>query len=116
MSEHGFRFGAAVVLIATRQQRQRWWKFFILGALLLCLTGSLAWQAQARLRAAAVAHNAQNRAPLPPGARAFKDLPYVTIGGHPRQKLDLYVPASPKEPLLVWIHGGGWTGGSKNDA
>jgi acetyl esterase/lipase len=38
---------------------------------------------------------------------------------NPRQTLDLYTPkkASPNpRPLLVYIHGGGWEGGSKNDA
>jgi acetyl esterase/lipase len=50
---------------------------------------------------------------LPPGARALRDLPYVT-NGHERQKLDLYLPATPKGPLLVVIHGGGWTQGSKD--
>ena len=49
---------------------------------------------------------------LPPGARAFRDLPYVSHG-HPRQKLDLYLPASPKGPVIIWIHGGGWIGGTK---
>ena len=33
--------------------------------------------------------------------------------GHGQQKLDLYLPAQPKGPLLVWIHGGGWRGGNK---
>jgi acetyl esterase/lipase len=33
--------------------------------------------------------------------------------GDPGQKLDLYVPAKPTGPLLVWIHGGGWRSGSK---
>eukprot|EP01031_Cornospumella_fuschlensis_P012452 gene12452-15217_t len=36
------------------------------------------------------------------------------------EKLDLYLPATPPEgklsPALVWIHGGGWTGGTKNEA
>lgn len=58
---------------------------------------------------------AQEAAGLPAGARAFKDLAYAE-NGHARQKLDLYVPASPKGPLLVWIHGGGWVGGSKDPA
>ena len=53
--------------------------------------------------------------PLPPGAKSFLDLSYVT-NGHPRQKLDLYLPASPKGPLLIWIHGGGWRAGTKADA
>lgn len=51
---------------------------------------------------------------LPQGAaRVLRDLPYVP-NGHARQKLDLYLPATPKGPLLIYIHGGGWAGGSKN--
>jgi acetyl esterase/lipase len=35
-------------------------------------------------------------------------------GGSERQMLDLYLPASGTNwPLIVWIHGGGWTEGSK---
>lgn len=49
---------------------------------------------------------------LPSDARTIKDISYVT-NGTPPQKLDLYVPAKPTGPLLVWIHGGGWRGGSK---
>ena len=54
-------------------------------------------------------------AQLPPGAKALRDQSYVT-NGHPRQKLDLFLPESPKGPLLVWIHGGGWIAGTKSDA
>ncbi|MEZ0255503.1 MAG: alpha/beta hydrolase fold domain-containing protein [Chthoniobacter sp.] len=56
-----------------------------------------------------------NAAPaLPPGAaRVVRDVAYVP-NGHARQKLDLYVPVAPKGPLLVYIHGGGWSGGSKS--
>jgi len=51
---------------------------------------------------------------LPQGAaKVLRDLSYVP-NGHARQKLDLYLPAAPKGPLLVYIHGGGWAGGSKN--
>jgi len=49
---------------------------------------------------------------LPGGARKLTDLAYVA-DGHARQKLDLYLPEKPTGPLVVWVHGGGWRGGSK---
>jgi acetyl esterase/lipase len=56
----------------------------------------------------------QSSAPYSPRVRLHKDLAYLP-NGHERQKLDLYVPESRDElmPLIVWIHGGGWMGGSK---
>jgi acetyl esterase/lipase len=51
---------------------------------------------------------------LSEGARVLREIAYVE-NGHQRQKLDLYVPAKPAGPLLVWIHGGGWRGGDKNN-
>src|ERR1043165_8278684 len=50
---------------------------------------------------------------LPEDAKILLNLPYVE-NGHAQQKLDLYLPAQPKGPLLVWIHGGGWVGGTKD--
>jgi len=50
---------------------------------------------------------------LPEDAKVLSNLAYVE-NGHAQQKLDLYLPAQPKGPLLVWIHGGGWRGGSKD--
>lgn len=48
--------------------------------------------------------------------KTIKDIPYVT-GGHERQKLDLYLPESANGPvpLLIWVHGGGWQNGSKEN-
>lgn len=46
------------------------------------------------------------------GTKTLRDLSYVKAG-HARQKLDLYLPAQKQAPLLVYIHGGGWRGGSK---
>ena len=54
--------------------------------------------------------------PNVPNLVAHRDLEYIP-GGHARQKLDLYLPEkadpSGKKPLIVWVHGGAWLGGSK---
>lgn len=52
---------------------------------------------------------------IPPHVQRYRDLAYVP-NGHPRQKLDLYVPDLPEGamPLIVWIHGGAWEYGSKS--
>jgi acetyl esterase/lipase len=51
---------------------------------------------------------------LPEGTRPDRDLAY---GTHERQKLDLYRPKSGGPfPLVLWIHGGAWEGGSKDGA
>src|SRR5262245_27661682 len=52
---------------------------------------------------------------LPGGAKLHADLEYVP-GGHERQRLDLYVPAKADAPtpVIVWVHGGAWMGGSKD--
>jgi acetyl esterase/lipase len=45
-----------------------------------------------------------------------KDIPYIEgKDGDERQKLDLYLPKGAKNyPTLFFIHGGGWTGGSRS--
>ena len=53
--------------------------------------------------------------PLPPGIKALRDIEYVPGGGRSRS-LDVYLPekADAPLPLIVWIHGGGWSAGNKD--
>ena len=45
----------------------------------------------------------------------YRDLAYVS-DGHPRQKLDLYIPDDGAAlPLVVWVHGGAFRMGDKAD-
>ncbi len=55
-----------------------------------------------------------NHFPLGRHCQRIKDLPYADDDRH---TLDLYVPTgySPDKPLVVFIHGGGWDEGHKND-
>ncbi len=47
--------------------------------------------------------------------RLFKDVAYVA-GGHEMQRLDIYLPRdSGPHPLIVWVHGGAWRAGTKQD-
>jgi acetyl esterase/lipase len=50
-----------------------------------------------------------------PSFRVLRDLPYVPDAA-PRQRLDLYLPhpSGPARPLIAFIHGGAWRGGSKD--
>ena len=55
---------------------------------------------------------------VPAGFRALRNLDYVGSGNQ-RQMLDLYLPEAAAEkphPLVVYIHGGGWEAGSKDEA
>jgi acetyl esterase/lipase len=49
-------------------------------------------------------------------AQAQKNITYAEISSGP-QLLDLYHPANAKgpAPLIIWIHGGGWKNGSKEN-
>lgn len=54
---------------------------------------------------------------LPEGVEALRDIEYATT---PEKKLllDIYRPKADRDrprPLLVWVHGGGWRGGSRNN-
>lgn len=53
-----------------------------------------------------------------PGPREISDVTFLAPDR--AEKLDLYLPAPPAagklSPVVVWIHGGGWTGGTKTEA
>lgn len=57
----------------------------------------------------------QQRPQVPEGAKVLRDLAYLP-DNIVRHRLDLYLPKDAAEPcpLVIWIHGGAWQGGSKN--
>ena len=77
----------------------------------LCIVSAAAQQPSARGEGAF-----ENQSFKVPGATILRDLAYVS-GGHERQKLDLFLPAQTDHPrpLILWIHGGAWQAGSKDD-
>lgn len=47
--------------------------------------------------------------------KAIEDIEFAKVGDR-SLKLDLYVPAAPvKPPLVVYVHGGGWMGGKRDN-
>lgn len=91
----------------------------ILGGVMTALIWSSSVGLESSVPARGRANNGQTirlQSQVPPkGARAFRDVEYVA-NGHARQKLDIYVPASGTNfPLIVWVHGGAWREGSKDN-
>ncbi len=50
-----------------------------------------------------------------PGVTSYHDLTYAEVAGFRPLVLDLHIPtgAGP-HPVVVWVHGGGWQGGSRS--
>jgi acetyl esterase/lipase len=49
---------------------------------------------------------------FPKGVKAYRDVTYQQLPGYIPQVVDIYVPATKgPHPLVLYIHGGGWTGG-----
>lgn len=49
---------------------------------------------------------------FPKGVKAYRDVIYQQLPGYIPQVVDIYVPATKgPHPLVLYIHGGGWTGG-----
>ena len=59
--------------------------------------------------------NPAARRALPPGVKVLKDLTYGQVGSRDL-KLDLYLPPDQGHPapLIIWIHGGAWLSGNKD--
>jgi acetyl esterase/lipase len=57
---------------------------------------------------------ARAQSPRPEGVRVIKDIAYAHAD-EKAERLDLYLPEKAGEalPVIVWVHGGGWIGGSK---
>lgn len=78
-------------------------------ALSLSLTGSALSQVVPRTEV-----YPPHEASFPAGVVGLPDLMYQTIPGYRPMKLDLYKPAAPgPKPLVIYVHGGGWTGGTQ---
>lgn len=61
--------------------------------------------------------SSQNRAELLRDVQILKDVPYCTGGGL-QLLMDLYLPLHPAAtlvPAILWLHGGGWRIGSKEE-
>lgn len=67
--------------------------------------------------ATAIAQSRNRPRELPPGVEKHADITYASIEGRDL-RLDVYVPQRSTGrpiPAVVWVHGGGWRGGSKNN-
>jgi acetyl esterase/lipase len=87
--------------------------------LFMSLTGILIIASSISVFARANEASQRARGPnVPEGTRILRDLAYVP-DGHARQKLDLYLPMQRENngplPLIVWVHGGAWLAGSKEN-
>lgn len=64
---------------------------------------------------------ASTQSPIAPAIRqpgsVRRDLTYCTSEDGTKLKMDLYLPQTPDgaSPVVVYVHGGGWMSGSKND-
>jgi len=58
------------------------------------------------------------KATPPSGTKALRNLEYTNRDGKRSTLLDLYLPEKPPDkplPVVMWVHGGGWKAGSKEN-
>src|SRR5438876_4332611 len=104
------------------------WKFLDLGSWILDLPQAIIAPMNTRLRTALLlilaglpafsqpnTNQSQARPSLPPGVKVMRDLEYGQASGR-AMLLDLYLPEKVEKmlPLIIWVHGGAWMGGSKD--
>jgi len=93
----------------------------VLGAAALALAGG-AQAAPVKADVAEKVVSADNfpklHAAYPGGVTGHPDVVYSTVNGFRPLTLDVYAPArkGPPKPLVIYIHGGGWMGGTSRNA
>jgi len=88
-------------------------------AALLVVAGSVAAQVAVSDKVVTADVFPAVRGTFPAGVTGLPDLTYSTLRGYRRLTLDLYLPPdSPasRHPAVMYIHGGGWAGGSPRNA
>ncbi|GAA2142808.1 alpha/beta hydrolase [Actinomadura napierensis] len=53
--------------------------------------------------------------PAPPGVRVMRGVPYAELDGVRPLELDLWLPDAPGAPLVLFLHGGAWRRGRRDD-
>ncbi len=85
------------------------------GVLWTCIVGMLAAAGLFAQSGGGLLGRLEQFAVVPEDVQVKRDLAYGEA--HARQRLDLYLPEGEVEgghPVIIWIHGGGWTTGNKS--
>lgn len=92
-------------------------RMLVRGLLAIAILGltSMAHAQAPKAKAKAKAKQQQQR--VPEGVKVERDLEYARVGDKVL-RLDIYRPESERQalPLIIWIHGGGWRAGSKENS
>jgi acetyl esterase/lipase len=93
----------------------------VVGAATLVLAGAAeAAPVSAQIAPAVVSKDVylKHNAAYPGGVTGHPDITYAAVNGYRPMTLDLYVPSPGKtlKPLAIYVHGGGWTGGTARNA